>query len=69
VACRLRSSELVLWEILSADPYRSIFADLTPSKAAALLSCFVFDDKIAEGKVSAEMGGLMRKLQVGCIDL
>lgn len=61
VACELSSAdELLLAEML----FKGMFNELTPAMAAALLSCFVFEEKVADGSVSAEMGGLMRELQV-----
>jgi len=65
VACELSTvDELLLAEML----FKGIFNDLSPAMAASLLSCFVFEEKVSEGSVSSEMGGLMRELQVSCID-
>jgi len=49
--------------------FKGMFNDLSPAMAAALLSVFVFEEKVSDGSVSAEMNGLMRELQVGLIDI
>ena len=43
VACEISSGdELLLTEMI----FNGVFNDLTPEQCAALLSCFVFDEKV-----------------------
>lgn len=43
--------------------FTGAFTDLSPQSAAALLSCFVFQEKSPSGKLSDELSGHLRALQ------
>ncbi|KAI1715812.1 rRNA-processing arch domain-containing protein [Ditylenchus destructor] len=60
VACELSSAdELLLTEMI----FTAAFTDLSPEAAAALLSCFVFQERGAITKMSDELSGYLRNLQ------
>ena len=53
--------ELMTTELL----FNGVFNDLTPEQAAALLSCFVFEEKGGESpKLYEQLAGPLRLLQV-----
>lgn len=61
VACEISSAdELMLTEML----FSGIFTELSPQHMAALLSCFVFEEKVPVGKLADELSGCLRKMQV-----
>ncbi|VDD88900.1 unnamed protein product [Enterobius vermicularis] len=60
VACEISSAdELMLTEML----FSGIFTELSPQHMAALLSCFVFEEKVPVGKLADELSGCLRKMQ------
>uniref|UniRef100_A0A915DJ32 ATP-dependent RNA helicase Ski2/MTR4 C-terminal domain-containing protein n=1 Tax=Ditylenchus dipsaci TaxID=166011 RepID=A0A915DJ32_9BILA len=60
VACELSSAdELLLTEMIFAGS----FSDLKPEACAALLSCFVFEERGSPAKLSDELSGYLRSLQ------
>ncbi|KAI1709969.1 rRNA-processing arch domain-containing protein [Ditylenchus destructor] len=60
VACELSSAdELLLTEMI----FTAAFTDLSPEAAAALLSCFVFQERGSITKMSDELSGYLRNLQ------
>lgn len=68
VACEISSAdELVLTELL----FEGVFNRLSPEQIAALLSCFVFDERGTEmPKLGPELAEALRTLQVssfGCL--
>lgn len=58
VACEISTGdELLLTEMV----FNGVFNDLTPEQCAALLSCFVFDEKVSYSATDfASMGALTR---------
>ncbi|ORY47189.1 rRNA-processing arch domain-domain-containing protein, partial [Leucosporidium creatinivorum] len=61
VACEISSGdELLLTEMV----FNGVFNDLTPQQVAALLSCFVFDEKSEQtSKLKDELAGPLRVMQ------
>ncbi|CEQ40954.1 SPOSA6832_02632, partial [Sporobolomyces salmonicolor] len=61
VACEISSGdELLLTEMV----FGGVFNDLTPQQCAALLSCFVFDEKSEQtSKLKEELSGPLRVMQ------
>ena len=61
VACEISSGdELLLTEMI----FNGVFNDLTPQQCAALLSCFVFDEKSEQtSKLKDELAGPLRVMQ------
>lgn len=61
VACEISSGdELLLTEMI----FNGVFNDLTPEQCAALLSCFVFDEKSEQpSKLKDELAGPLRVMQ------
>jgi len=61
VACEISSGdELLLTELL----FNGVFNDMTPNQAAALISCFVFQEKSSEmPKLGEELAGPLRQMQ------
>ncbi|GAA5962902.1 hypothetical protein JCM3765_005913 [Sporobolomyces pararoseus] len=61
VACEISSGdELLLTEMI----FGGVFNDLTPPQCAALLSCFVFDEKSEQtSKLKEELSGPLRVMQ------
>jgi len=61
VACEISSGdELVITELL----FNGVFNDLSPEHAAALLSCFVFEERAQEmPKLGEELSGALRLMQ------
>jgi len=60
VACELSSAdELLLTEMI----FTAAFSDLSSEMAAALLSCFVFEERTNAGKMQEELSGHLRNLQ------
>ena len=61
VACEISSGdELLLTEMI----FNGVFNDLTPEQTAALLSCFVFQEKSEEvPKLKDELGGPLKIMQ------
>ncbi|GAA6016081.1 hypothetical protein JCM11491_000662 [Sporobolomyces phaffii] len=61
VACEISSGdELLLTEMI----FGGVFNDLTPQQCAALLSCFVFDEKSEQtSKLKEELSGPLRIMQ------
>ncbi|KAK4046327.1 ATP-dependent RNA helicase mtr4 [Microbotryomycetes sp. JL201] len=61
VACEISSGdELLLTEMV----FNGVFNDLTPQQCAALLSCFVFDEKSEQtSKLKDELSGPLRVMQ------
>lgn len=60
VACELSSAdELLLTEMI----FTGVFTELTPQSAAALLSCMVFQEKVAIGKLEDTLSGYLRNMQ------
>ncbi|GAA5841393.1 hypothetical protein JCM5353_007119 [Sporobolomyces roseus] len=61
VACEISSGdELLLTEMI----FGGVFNDLTPQQCAALLSCFVFDEKSEQtSKLKDELAGPLRVMQ------
>lgn len=61
VACEISSGdELLLTEMV----FGGVFNELTPEQCAALLSCFVFDEKSeSSGKLKDELAGPLRVMQ------
>ncbi|BGP51272.1 ATP-dependent RNA helicase mtr4 [Rhodotorula kratochvilovae] len=61
VACEISSGdELLLTEMV----FGGVFNDLTPQQCAALLSCFVFDEKSEQtSKLKEELAGPLRVMQ------
>lgn len=61
VACEISSGdELLLTEMI----FNGVFNDLTPQQCAALLSCFVFDEKSEQAsKLKDELAGPLRVMQ------
>ncbi|GAA5942156.1 ATP-dependent RNA helicase MTR4 [Sporobolomyces koalae] len=61
VACEISSGdELLLTEMI----FGGVFNDLTPQQCAALLSCFVFDEKSEQtSKLKEELSGPLRVMQ------
>ncbi|ODV88449.1 hypothetical protein CANCADRAFT_58742 [Tortispora caseinolytica NRRL Y-17796] len=61
VACEINAGdELVLTELI----FNGMFNDLTPEQCAALLSCFVFDEKVKDApRLPAELSEPLRLLQ------
>ncbi|GAA5965554.1 hypothetical protein JCM8115_001572 [Rhodotorula mucilaginosa] len=61
VACEISSGdELLLTEMV----FGGVFNDLTPQQCAALLSCFVFDEKSEQtSKLTEELAGPLRVMQ------
>ena len=61
MACEVSSAdELMLTEML----FSGIFSELKPQHCAALLSCFVFEEKASSGKLAEELSGCLRRMQV-----
>lgn len=61
MACELSSAdELLLTEMI----FTGVFTELTPQSAAALLSCMVFQEKVAIGKLEDTLSGYLRNMQV-----
>ena len=53
VACEISSGdELLLTEMI----FNGVFNDLTPEQTAALLSCFVFDEKVSSLSSTLDAG-------------
>lgn len=44
--------------------FGAVFNELTPQSAAALLSCFVFEERTGTARVTEEMTGYLRNLKV-----
>jgi ATP-dependent RNA helicase DOB1 len=61
VACEISTGdELLITEMI----FNGVFNDLTPQQCAALLSCFVFQEKSEEGgKLKEELAGPLRMMQ------
>lgn len=60
VACELSSAdELLLTEMI----FEGAFTELTPSESAALLSCFVFEERVPNTKLDDKMCGYLRNMQ------
>ena len=61
IACELSSAdELLLTEMI----FNGLFNDLSPAQSAAVLSCFVFDEKANEmPRLSEALSGPLRKMQ------
>ncbi|KHN75815.1 Superkiller viralicidic activity 2-like 2 [Toxocara canis] len=60
VACEISAAdELLLTEML----FGGQFSQLTPEQMAALLSCFVFEEKANVTKVAEELSGILRVMQ------
>ncbi|GAN05553.1 ATP dependent RNA helicase [Mucor ambiguus] len=61
VACEISTGdELLLTEMI----FQGVFNDLTVDQAVALLSCFVFDEKVdAKAKLQEELSGPLRLMQ------
>lgn len=55
-----RADELLLTEMI----FNGLFNDLSPQKCAALLSCFVFEEKAEMPKLAEELSGILRQMQV-----
>ena len=62
VACELSSAdELLLTEMI----FNGTFVDLQPAKAAALLSCFVCDERSNDApKLTDDLSGALKNMQV-----
>ncbi|KHN72795.1 Superkiller viralicidic activity 2-like 2 [Toxocara canis] len=61
VACEISAAdELLLTEML----FGGQFSQLTPEQMAALLSCFVFEEKANVTKVAEELSGILRVMQI-----
>ena len=67
VACEISSAdELLITELI----FNGVFNDLTPAQAAALMSCFVFDEKANETpRLTEELSGPLRQMQVRVIQI
>ena len=61
IACELSSAdELLLTEMV----FNGLFNDMSPSQSAAILSCFVCDEKSNEmPKLTQELSGPLRQMQ------
>ncbi|VDK55561.1 unnamed protein product [Gongylonema pulchrum] len=60
VACEISAAdELVLTEMM----FGGVFTELDASQMAALLSCFVFEEKASATNLGDELGGCLRAMQ------
>lgn len=61
MACEISAAdELLLTEMI----FSGVFNNLTSEQAAALLSCFVFEEKVSMQKLPDELSGCLRTMQV-----
>ena len=54
------ADELLLTEMI----FSGTFNEMEPEEAAALLSCFVFEERTPSGKLSDKLSGYLRNMQV-----
>lgn len=60
VACEISAAdELLLTEMI----FGGLFTELDPQHAAALLSCFVFEEKAGTAKLADDLSGCLRSMQ------
>lgn len=66
MACEIGAAdELLATEMI----FSGAFSDLSPAQAAALLSCFVFEENVGESaKLSLELEGCLRTMEVGSLE-
>merc|ERR1712179_685567 len=63
IACEVGSADEIL---LTEMVFNGLFTDLSPSQSAAILSCFVCDEKCKEEdmpKLTQELSGPLRQMQ------
>lgn len=61
VACEISSADtLMLTEMI----FGGVFTELDPPQMAALLSCFVFEEKATLNKLPDDLSGCLRSMQV-----
>lgn len=61
VSCEVSAAdELMLTEMM----FGGIFTNLSTSQLAALLSCFVFEEKAGNTKLADDLSGCLRAMQV-----